>query len=73
MGQPPLAILIGELCTIEAKVDALMHLLEDKSNVNYKMFGVYVEQVCNAGAENNIKIREAMLSKKPAGPVIVKP
>lgn len=70
LGHAPLAILIGEICTVEAKIDALMHLLEDKQNVSYKMYPVYVEQVCKSGIQNLLAAREAMV---PKGPTLIKP
>lgn len=71
-GQPPLSILLGEICTIEIKLDALMHLIEDKAELSFKMYSFYIEMVAKSGTKNILAYREA-LTAKPKSPLVVAP
>lgn len=68
---PPIAILLGEIAVVEAKLDALMHMLQDKNNVTYETFDARLKQVCTDGIAVAKQTRAIMTA--PQGPRIIKP
>ena len=69
-GQPPLEVVIGEMCVVEAKLDALLHLLQSKVGLTFEDFDTHMAKVCVDGITQAQQIR-AILTK-PKGPTIVK-
>lgn len=70
-GHPPMAVILGEITVLETKLDALMHLLEDKSDVHYKMFDAYMQKIAVSGIERELEMRKTLTA--PTGPQIIKP
>lgn len=68
--QPPLQILIGELAVVEAKLDALMHLIQD-GGTTFEKFDEHMRQVCIDGI--SIARQTRIIMNRPTGPQIVKP
>lgn len=62
-GSSPTQCLMSEICVLEAKVDALMFLLEEKHNVDFTEFNTYLENAATSGAATAVNIRQAMLKK----------
>lgn len=70
MKQPPLQILIGELAVVEAKLDALMHLMQD-GGTTFESFDAHMKQVCIDGISIARQTRAVMTASR--SPQIVRP
>jgi len=62
-GASPTQCLMSEIVVLEAKVDALMFLLEDKHGVDFTEFNTYLENAAASGAATAVNIRHSMMKK----------
>jgi len=60
-GSSPTQCLMSEIVVLEAKVDALMQILEDKHDIDFTEFNTYLENAAISGAATAVNIRETMM------------
>lgn len=60
-GSSPTQCLMSEICVLEAKVDALMALLEEKHDIDFTNFNDHLENSAKIGAATAISIRAQMM------------
>lgn len=62
-GASPVQALMAEICVIEAKLDALMQMLEDQKVLSYREFADTLIRACKGSQLTAQIIRQSMLSK----------
>jgi len=62
-GASPSQCLIGEIVVLEAKIDALMLLLEEQG-IDFTKYNKYLEEAALRGAATAVNIRKQMLMKR---------
>lgn len=60
-GASPTQCLMSEICVLEAKVDALMFLLEEKNNIDFSSYNEHLENAAKTGAATAVNIRKQMM------------
>lgn len=60
-GSSPTQCLMSEIVVLEAKIDALMLLLEEKNDVDFTEFNTYLENAALSGAATAVNIRQSMM------------
>lgn len=59
-GSSPTQCLMSEIVVLEAKVDALMQLLEEKHDIDFTEYNTYLENAALSGAATAVNIRHTM-------------
>ena len=62
-GSSPVQCLMSEICVLEAKVDALMFLLEKQNDVDFTEFNKFLEDAAASGAATAVNIRHTMMKR----------